>query len=51
MDDNYTLLYKKVDVMASATTRSIEDITSLNINYSNNLKVKDEKDDKVFEKV
>ncbi|CAI9292928.1 unnamed protein product [Lactuca saligna] len=33
LDDNYNLLHKKVDVVANATTRLIEDITAFNKEY------------------
>ncbi|CAI9295040.1 unnamed protein product [Lactuca saligna] len=48
LDDNYNLLHKKVDVLSRATTHLIEDITAFNKDYD--LKVKSDKDDKVFEK-
>lgn len=50
LDDNQKLLHKKVDVVANATTRLIEDITAFNNDYSKHLKLKAEKDDKMFEK-
>lgn len=48
---HYNLLHKKVDVVANVTTHLIDDITAFNKNYLKDLKVKTEKDDKVFEKV
>ncbi|CAI9272959.1 unnamed protein product [Lactuca saligna] len=51
LDESYNLLHKKVDVVENATTCLIEDITAFNKDYSTDLKVKIEKDDKVFEKM
>lgn len=51
LDDNYNLLYKKFDVVTNATTHLIEDMIAFNKDYSEDLKVKTEKDDNVFEKV
>lgn len=51
LDDNYNLLHKKINAIANATTRLIDDITAFNMDYLKDLKVKSEKDDKVFEKV
>lgn len=36
---------KKIDAVASATTRLIEDLTAFNMDYSGDLKVKTKKDD------
>ncbi|CAI9260127.1 unnamed protein product [Lactuca saligna] len=51
LDDNYNLLHKKVHVVANVTTHLIEDITAFNNNYLKDIKVMNEKDDKVFKKV
>lgn len=50
--DNYCVFVnKKVDTVASTITRLTEDLTDFNNDYSGDLKVKSEKDDKVFEKI
>lgn len=50
--DNYCVpSNEKIDVVASATTRSIEDLIAFNKDYSNDLKVKTKKGEKMFEKV
>lgn len=50
--DNYCVsVNKKVDLVAITTTRLIEDLTAFNKNYYDDLNVKTEKDEKVFEKI
>ncbi|CAH1450719.1 unnamed protein product [Lactuca virosa] len=51
IDDNYNLLHMKFDVVTNATTCLIEDITTFNMYYSKDIKVKVEKYDKVLEKI
>lgn len=47
-DENSSLLHKKIDVVADATTRLIEDITTFNKDYSNDLRVKIEANENFF---
>lgn len=51
LDENYNMLHKKVYVIANATTRLIEDITTFNKDYTKDLKVKTDKDEKLLENI